>query len=868
MRRPSRRRAEIDEEIRNHIELRTRDLERAGLEPDAARAEAERRFGDLREARRRLYAAAKRSEDRLRFTGWLDALRMDVTTALRRIRATPGFSLLSVATFALGVGLTSTMFAVVNATVLRPLPYPEPDRLVALYSVDEDLTEFRWVSATNWLDWKEQNSSLAHTAMYDTGRISVATGGEATRVPVAHVGGPLFDVLQSPIVVGRAFTESEAMQQAPVAMVSEGFWRRALEADPDLGDILVNGSSRRVVGVVSARHAFPERTEIWIPAVYRRLSGAGRNNINWHVVARLAPEVTAVAARNDLDRIAKGIRDESPEVRYSWGVGVVPLKDTIVGNSDETLWLLMGAVVSVLLVACANLAGQAYARSLTRVDGAALRLALGSTRGRLLQHQLVEHLLLALGGGLAGLAVSYAVAGWIAAGNLPLPRADTVAIDLHVVAFAVVVSGIAGLLAGTIPALRVARAAPGAAMSSVRGAAGSSRTATAGVLVGVEIALSVLLLIGGGMLLQSFAEFTGRDLGFDPERILVAEIELGGPEYTNSGVRLATWERIVEEARALPGAAAAALANEVPGLGSSGNGWIALAERPDLEEASATYRVISQGYFETLGARFLAGRDFDSTDGPASARGAIVSRAFADRYWPGEDALGKQIRALSMEPGNADWLQVIGVVEDLDSGEGREQQPAMYVLVSQVSTWAPRRLIVTIRADQSTPAALARPLRESLDRVDSALAADVAPMVDHLDGIVARDRLVMSILNGFALLALGLAAIGVHGLLSFVVACRTREIAVRAALGAQRGRILGMVMAGAVRVAGVGCVVGMVGAWWLSGFLAAQFNGLSTRDPLVFVAVALGLFGVSAAAAWLPAMRAVRLDPLDALRSD
>lgn len=859
-------RVELDDEIGAHLEMRTRDLIAAGWTPAEARREAERRFGHLPTARARLYASARRSEERVRLSHWLDSLRQDLLVAMRRLRASPGFTALSVLTFALGIGLTTTMFAVVDVAVLRPLPFPEPDRLVALWSVAEDGNAFPWVSSTNWLDWKEQNRSLAYTGLYQTGPVSVAASDETARVPSAAVGGSFFEALGMPLLAGRTFSETEANERAPVAVVSESFWRRFLGADPALGDVLVQGTGWRVVGVVPDRAAFPDRTQIWLPAQYRRMSGAARNNINWQALARLAPGVDPEAARTDLDRVAAGIREIAPEAAYSWGVGVVPLTEVVSGDSRGALLLLVGAVLAVLLVACANLAGQAYARSLDQVESAGVRLALGATRWRVLQHQLLEHLLLASLGGIAGLAATWLAGRWLATMRLPLPRAEAIAVDLRVLAFAVLVSMAAGLLAGLLPAWRVSRAAPKQALGAARGATGGASPRAASLLVAAEITLSVLLLIGGGLMIRSFGAFLDRDLGFSPDGVFVADLELSGPTYEGAEARASFWDRLLQDVRGMPGVESAALAREVPGTDRSGYGVLELEDRPELEQPAANYRVVSERYFETLRLPLLAGRDFDDSDTASSERVAVVNRAFVETFFPSRNPLGLRFRSLSMEL-DPQPTRIVGVVGDLDTGSGRETRPATYVLYRQVPLWS-SVMYVTARVRGDEPLAIANGFRERLRALDAGLASELGTVNGHLSSVVARDRLVMRLLNGFALVTLLLAAIGVHGLLSFSVVRRTREIAVRAALGADRRKIVTLVMAGALQMATAAAACGALAAWWLSGFLDTQVVGIRTSDPVTFAVVIGTLLAVTAMAAGAPAWRAARLDPSRTLRAD
>jgi predicted permease len=860
---------QIEAEIRAHLALRTEELIASGLDPEEARAEAERRFGGVEESRRRLYRSARRRDGSRRLRGWLGHVGRDLALALRRIRRAPGFAALAIAIFGLGIGLTTATFTVVERVLLRPLPYPEPDRLVALHSMDEAGNWFPYVSQGNWIDWKERNTTLSGAAIHhQESTVTVMTGDAAFFAPGAIVGGPFFEVLGVPMHLGRAFTEEEGQAEAPVAVVSQGFWERVMTADPGLGaELFIQGQPREVVGVVPAGLEYPQGTHVWLPYRYRPQSGAMRNNINWFAVARLRPGVSIAEAGDDLDAIAAAIRADDPAGVYSWGVHVEPLHERLTGRISGTLTLLMSAVGFVFLVACANLAGINFARGAARRQEIAVRAALGAGRLRIIQQQIVENLVLSVAGG--GLGVLLA---WWATSVISTRIADTlartteIAVDAWVLSFAVAASMLAGVLAGLAPAISAARAAPKAAMAAGARLTGGAGRGPGTLLVAGEIALAVLLLTGSALLLRSFTTLVGRELGFEPGGVVVADIAASSPRLlADPGNRVGIWDALLERFGSLPGIASVAVANPPP-TGDGGRGWVAVEGRPDLD-LGADYRAVSEGYFETLSIPLLAGRVFDGGDTAGGRRVVVVSRAAAESFWPGEDPLGKRISATSMEaPDGSPWLTVVGVAEDVRNfGFDSDIHEAMYVLFRQVPRTA-GKMALLVRGAGGAEAALMGLVREQIGALDDGLAADIDTLDNRLAGGVSGQRTTMSVLGSFAALALLLASIGIYALQSFAVAQRTQEIAVRTALGASQAVVIRGVVGSATRIAAAGTAAGLLAAWWLTGLLEAFLVDVSPRDPATFVAVAATLLATAAAAAVLPAWRAARLDPLQALR--
>jgi predicted permease len=860
---------ELDEEIRMHIELRTEELVRRGLSADAAKAEAVRRFGDVEEARRRLAAGVRKREGRLRWYELVDSVRRDVVLALRQAWRSPGYSAIAVLTFALGIGLTTAMYTVVDRVVMRPLPYPEPDRLVALLSVDSSGTEFPYVSMDNWLDWREQGRSLSVSALHMERGVTVATGGAAVRARGQVVAGSFFDVIGARMLLGRVATEAEAQAGVPVAVVSESLWRTMLEADRSLArKATVDGRAVDIIGVVAEGTEYPAGTQIWITWPTERRGGGARNNVNWFAVGRLAPGASPAGARRDLSAVADGIRARDPAGIYSYGVGVLPLRDLVVGDASRALVLLLGSVLFVLLIACVNLAGLGLARASSRSSEVAVRRAIGASRSRILRQMLTENLLYALVGGGLGIALAvWSTRLMSAMFAAEIPRAREISTDLRVLAFALAATLASGLIAGVAPAVKVS----GVGLRTLVGGRGTvrgGRNVPGAALVAGEVALAFVLLAGGGLLLRSFRAVISQDLGYDANGVVVAEISLAAPKYAkDEAERILYWERLLERMRGLPGVHAAAVALWIPtGMGTT--------TFVDIEGVSggrpgAGYRIVSDDYFRALDVPLLAGRMFDTGDTHGSGRVALVNRQFVERYWPDGSALGRRIRASSMEgagEGGPQWLTVVGVVGDVRHWSFEEEaEPEMYVLYRQLPAelWSMHALV---RGDPARAGALREAVRREAQALDPALAVDVSLLEERVGSMLRARRLTMSLLAAFGALALLLAAIGVYGLLSFAVAQRTAEIGVRAALGARQSGIVRLMLGSALRVVALGLAAGLLGAFWLTRLLTSLLFDVNPLDPVSFAGAAAVLTGASVAAASVPALRASRVDPLDALR--
>lgn len=813
-------RRDVETEIEAHIRMRAEELEAAGMAPDEARSEARRRFGDVDEATRALLATDRRRHRRRWLSEMAEGVRQDLVHAVRQTRRSPGFSALAVAVFALGVGLSTSMFTITDHVLLRPLPFPHSGELVALGSVPEHASPFWRVSMGNWADWRE-SPTLASTGLYSASSVTVTGRGDAFNLPAAYVRGSFFETLRPRMVLGRPLTEADGQEEATIAVVSEEFWRSVLGADPDVvgTSVDVNGRMVDLVGVVASGQELPDGTGMWMPLAWQPEGGAMRNNINYVALARLAPGVTEERAREELSAIADGIREREPEGLYSWGVGVESLHRFVVGDSTPYLRLLMAAVLFVLLAACANLAGLGLARSRRRAGDMAVRLALGARRGRLLRQLLAEHLVVALVGGGLGVALAWWGTGtMVRVASSFVPRVGTIGFDARIVAFGVSASLVSGILAALLPALRASRS-----------------------------------------------------LGYDPTRVVTLDIGLTSAKYRDLNARVAYWQTLMDRERATRGVLEVAVSHGLP----TGNGitsFIDVEGSTGASNSGASYRPVSDDYFAVLGIPLRTGRTFSKADDAGTERVGLVNESFARTFWPGQRALGKRFRAPSMEAyyngGTADWIRVVGVVGDVrESSFETDPRPEVFVLYRQMPQYA-GFMTMTAKLGPGAPAATPETLARTARDIDRDQAVEMRRMEDRVHELLSTRRLVLFFVGGFAGAAVLLVSLGIHGLISFAVAERTREIAVRAALGLDRGGILGLMLWGAVRVASLGIAVGLVVGYALSRLLKSMLVDIGAADPVSYVLAAALLLTITLAGALLAALRAARLDPVEALRRE
>jgi putative ABC transport system permease protein len=755
--------------------------------------------------------------------------------------------------------------------LLRPLPFAHAEQLVSLAGLDSARQTVPTVSSMDWLDW--QKATSVETALYGFSyRQTVVTSDSAIRVNADHVSDNYFTVLGARFAIGRGFSEDEIRSDgATVAVISERLWRTMFGGDSSLSATLRTPvGTYRVIGVVARGGEFPAGTDIWFPSALTPSTDPSRIDINWTPIGRLAAGATADRAAAELSAIVRSVRAADPSAIYDYGVTTIPLSEQVVGGADDYLRLLMGVVIAVLLIVCANVAAAGLARGAARRHEMAVRTSIGAGRMRLVQQLLVEHLCLGFAGGALGLLLAWAGTRAILwRWGAQIPRAAEISIDGRVFAFTLAVALVAGALAGVLPAIRVSRIAPNAVLASGSRTSVSGGRGLAGAwLVGAEIALALVLLTGAGLLVRSFRSLLGRGVGIDTN-VATVNVPLGGPRYATDSVRRAEYlTSLVDTYRAMPGVRAVGLTSFVP-LGLTGQGFVDI-EGQSLGSEDAVYRVVNGGFFAAMGLHLFIGRVFGPQDGAATSRVVVINRKMASMYWPGQNPIGRRVRARSMErkaQGPADWLTIIGVVSDLRTyGLESDLRPEMYTLYTQVPSWT-HAMTALVRGIGSSRRLLPE-LRRRARAIDPHVGIDTGTIDELLSATLAPRVLTMSLLTTFAVVAVLLAAFGIYGVLSYSVAQRTRELAVRAALGADRRRLLMLVATSGFRVVLAGGLAGLIAAFWLTRSLTTMLVDVTPTDPLTVALAALTLFVVASFAIAIPALRATRLNPMIALQGD
>jgi predicted permease len=806
-------------------------------------------------------------------------LWLDLKLAVRTLAARPGFTVVAVATLALAIGATSAVFGVVDGVLLRSLPYADADRLVAVWTQfpEDGLFAFP-ASEAEYLGVAAESELLEELGAAAGGSTVLAGAGDPERLQAAAVTASAWTTLGVEPALGRLFGAAEDVPGGPrQAVLSHRLWQRRFAGRPELlGRTLdLDGEPYEVIGVMPDGFFFPTpAAELWVPL---RLAPGEREERSGHyltVVGRLAPGTDLEALRSELAAIAGRWRTRYAHAHPLTAAG---LRGELVGAARRPLAVLAAAVGFVLLVACANVAGLLLARGEGRRRELAVRAALGAGRVRLLRQLLAESLLLALCGGVLGLlAVPLGIELLLAAGGSQLPRADQLVVDGRTVAFTAAVSLFTCLLCGLLPGLRAARRPPQTALKEgVLATPGSVRHRLRSALVVSELAAAVVLLATAGVLLRSFWSLAATPAGLDAEGVLAARLEVSPAHSPERAEVVAVFQRVVEAAANLPGVSSASLVTALPLRREPPVERIRLpGRRPvaDEEAPGVRLQLVAPGYFRTLGIP-LAGRDFTAADREGSPRTAIVSRSLARAYLAGGATLGERLELLAADPADLPF-EIVGVAGDVrDAGLGDEPRPTLYLPHAQAAHLMragglPRGATIVLRGS-GEPAARVASLRRRVAQVDPALALyDVEPLRRVIDESLARPRLLAWLLGGFSTLALLLAALGVYGLLAQLIGQRQRELSVRFALGARRRDVQRLVVGGAARLAALGLVLGLAGALAVTRGLGGLLHGVGAADPLSLAATAAVLGAAAVAAAWLPARRAVRVEPNRVLRGD
>jgi predicted permease len=803
------------------------------------------------------------------------SLLRELRHPLRRLARARTFTAVAVSTLALGIGASAALFSVVNATLLRPLPYAEPDRLVQVWETERERpANRRELSYPDYLDVRERARDLAAVAGYNARGVTLSEGGTAERTLAVLVTDSFFRTLGVAPALGRDFASGDDRPGTePVVILDHGLWQRRFGGDPAVigRRVIVDGAARTVVGVLPRGFQFAPAgaADLWLPLVPAP-EDATRRYFHWvRVVARLGAGASLEHAIGGLARVAAGLGEADPRWHTGAGLTLVPLQEQIVGPVRPVLLLLFGAVAIVLLVACANLASLLLARGAARQKEMAIRLALGAAPGRLRTQVLAEAVLVGLAGGaLAVLAapwMAHVLIGLVPASSRPyMPYLAYVRVDLPVLAFMLALSIASGLLLGLPAALRAARAEAGRDLAQGRTAHETLRPGIRDGLVVGEVALALVLLTGAGLLVRSLHRLLDVDPGFDPRSVLTLRVSLP-PAYRGAERTGAFYAQLLERVRALPGVTDAAAIDSVPLGGGGGTGVPLLEGRPEPrpdEAVEADLRTATSGYFRTMRIPLLKGRFFEGRDRPGAPRVVIVNRTLAGRLFPGQEPLGRRVHfAFMTEPS-----EIVGVVADeqvrqLDLGPS----PVLYFPHAQDGDPA-LALVVRTSSDPGTMAGPVRDLVRALEPEAPVYAVRTLEETIADSPAVFLRRLPAIFVSAFAFVALLLAALGLYGLVSYSVATRTQELGLRMALGAPAGRILRMVLGRGLLLAAAGAAVGLAASLAVTRLLSGMLFAVSPTDPGTFAAVAALLAAVAAAGSWLPARRAASVDPLVALR--
>jgi putative ABC transport system permease protein len=809
-------------------------------------------------------------------------LWQDLRFGARMLWKKPGFTLIAVITLALGIGANTAIFSVANAALLRPLPFQNPDELVMVWETAPKLGfPHNDVAPANFIDWRDQNQVFMQIAAFGGASLSLSGRGEPERIEGVRVSASLFPLLGVTPALGRVFNEQEDRAESQrVIVLSHSLWQRRFGGDAGIigQSLTLDNRPYTVVGVMPAHFRFPGREqEFWLPMAFEPEEAAGRGDHYLNVVARLKPGVSRQRAQAEMDAIAARLQQQYPRTNTDHGVALVPLREEFAGAIRKPLLILMGVAGFVLLIACANLTNLLLARATERAAELTIRAALGASRLRLIRQLLTENILLALSGGAVGalLAIwgvdvleTLVLENLVQARDLP-----SVEVDGRVLAFSATVSLLTGMAFGLAPALQVSRLNLTEALKEGgRGGAGSgSRGRLRGALVVGEIALSLVLLTGAGLMIKSFYRLTGVDPGFQPDKALTMRMQLSGEKYGDPVKRRAFYDQLLQQVQSLPGVQSAGVITQLP-LTTQGLLFsFSLEGQPPLPSANlpqAAFRVISQDYFRAMGIPLLRGRSFTPQDTADAQAVVIINRTMSERFWPGQEALGKRFK-VGPSDGSNPWFVVIGVVGDVrQSSLDQALRPEMYVSHLQDRRFfaIPRDLVVRTAGD---PLAMTATVRAEIWMLDKDLPLfRVRTMEQILSASVAGQRFNMLLLSVFAALALLLAAVGIYGLMSYVTAQRTREIGIRLALGAHARDVLRLVMKQGLVLTISGVAVGMAGAFALTRVMAGLLFEVSVTDPATFTLIAALLTLVALLACWIPARRATKVDPMIALRCE
>jgi putative ABC transport system permease protein len=874
---------ELDDEVRFHLEMRVAEMVARGMSESDARAEALRRFGDTDDLRDYVTSIEVSHMRRLHLREWWEGWMQDVRFALRQFARAPGFLVIAVTTLALGIAATTSIFSVVRGVLLRPLPYPNPERIVQVWQLNGAgsgaHTQF---SDANYDDLRDRSRSFSALAEESaTGTISVSGTAEPLRTKGAFVSRDFFSVFGVTPMLGRLFSPEELQENGtPAVVISRGFWERSLGGSADaLGKkLLFDGKAFTVVGVMPSNLGFPAEVELWMP---RELQPKypSRTAHNWQVVGRLADGVTLAQARAEASAIASRLKQQYGDDTWMLDIAMVPLQEQIVGGSKTTLIVLLAGSLLLLFIACANVVNLLVARMSARQGEIAVRVALGAGRGRIAQQCLAEALMLSVAAGALGVLLARAgVTLLLLLQPGDLPRMQEVRIDWVVLLFAIALCFAAAVMLGLVTAWRGTRGELREALAQSQRTQGGTMSSerVRRVLVVAQLATAVVLLVAAGLFARSFARLLSVDPGFRTEHQVVLDISTN-----DSGAeRVSIYDDLLARFRGIPGVSGAGGINAIPlSPSAAGDGTFLILngvnERLDMKDferimkdqtrtGSAEFRVASPGYFKAMGVPLLRGRLFEERDDATAPHVAVISAQLARTRWPNDDPIGKAIQFGNMD-GDLHPFTIVGIVGDVrEASLAADPRPTFYASYRQrpAQAWHFNFVLST----SGDPATVTNTARRIVRDVRPDLPPRIRTIESIVSGSVADRRFVLSLVAAFGVAALVLAALGVYSVISYLVTQRAREISIRVALGARSEDIVRLVVSQGVALAAVGIVLGGLIAFATTRLISKMLYGVSATDPAAFVGVALVLSGAALVASWVPARRAARVQAMETLR--
>jgi putative ABC transport system permease protein len=812
-------------------------------------------------------------------------LSTDFKHGLRVLLKNPGFTAAAIIVLALGIGANTAIFSVVNAVLLRPLPFRDPSSLVQVWHVPPPksfpgMTEFS-VSAANFIDWQRRNDVFDKMAIYTGSSLNLTGREQPEALQGAAVSADFFSILQVPPMLGRTFTPDEDQQGKNHAVIlSYGLWKSRFAANPNIAgqSVSFDGQSYIVTGVMGPKFKFPGWAQYWTPMGWTDKERAVRGEHHYMVIARLKPNTPMLQAQAQMNAISSRLEQRYPEDDKGWGAIVIPLREQLVSDVRPALLVLLGAVAFVLLIACANVANLVLAKTFGRRKEIAIRVALGASGSRVVQQILAETLLLSLAGGALGLLLANSgIALILKFLSDNLPTSTEVSLDATVLAFTIFISIATGVIAGLLPAIRMTKTNVNDALKQGLGKtdSDSSGRRTRSILIVSEVALSLILLVGAGLMIRSLWLLSTLNAGFNSHNVLTMTMVVPHNKYSRPVDEIAFFDRVLTKVRALPGVASAGLIDDLPLNGDGSHQPIAIEGRPVQamsDQPEVDTRVITPGYLTTMRIPLRRGRDLSAADGPDSAGVVLISESMAKRFWPNEDPIGRRL-TMTFYPDKV--REIVGIIGDvkLDSMDAAASSATVYVPVAQISgsslgEWHSFPMQLTVRT-QSQPASLTSAVTAAIHSIDSDQpVTDIMSMEDVVDTSLSQRRFSMLLLAAFAVLAVLLAAVGIYSVLAFAVRRRVREIGIRVALGAEVKDILRLVIAEGMKPALIGVLLGVAGALALGRVLAGFIYGIAAYDPLTFAAGATLLAAVALLASIIPAYRAARIEPTRALREE